>query len=505
MMDDYDDELSDIDEDIDDDGGLELESDPMFGDEPSPSMKISRTASFEVLPQEAITNNSKKMIDEVVQVCGIPTEAAAAALLRYYKWNKEKLIEGYLDDPKKTCTAAGMSTLELERPVKNPTAVHTCLICLEDLPDAETFALSCGHRYCKDCWQGYLNVKIGDGPSCIYSRCPSPKCNAIVHEQAFKQLTPDTTYQRYIKYMFRSFVDDNPHVKWCPAPGCTNAIRCERTGRRPPVLCKCGFAFCFRCADSDIGDHQPVDCERLDKWLQKASDESENVKWLKANTKNCPKCRSPIEKNGGCMHMTCKTSSCGYEFCWLCRGPWNEHGTNTGGYYQCNKYDASDAKKDDDKAQGVKSELETYMFYYHRYESHKNAGKIADQQRSECQKREMQILDTFDVRSQDTKFLMEATEQLIANRRVLQYSYVMGYYLDKSKLSEKNLFEDLQEQLEKFTDTLSGLYEESIESIENYHNFMAWKENVTNYTRVTQRFLQNYLDGTSEGLTFNSS
>src|SRR5687768_12112685 len=40
----------------------------------------------------------------------------------------------------------------------------------------------------------------------------------------------------------------------------------------------------------------------------------------------CPKCRSPIEKNGGCMHMTCRIASCAFEFCWLCRGPWTEHG-----------------------------------------------------------------------------------------------------------------------------------------------------------------------------------
>lgn len=49
---------------------------------------------------------------------------------------------------------------------------------------------------------------------------------------------------------------------------------------------------------------------------------------------------------------------------------------------------------------------------------------------------------------------MEATEQLIKNRRVLQYSYVMGFYLDKTKQTEKNLFEYLQEDLEKHTNHL---------------------------------------------------
>lgn len=465
--------------------------------------KLTRSHSFEVLKQDAIVKESKSLVDSVVSVCGIRA-AAATAMLRHFKWNKDKLIEAFMDNQTKACNESGLSTLELEKPIPNPVAKHSCLICLEDLPAAETFALSCGHRYCKTCWKDYLTIKIKDGPACVYAKCPAPKCKAIVHEVAYKTLVPKDLFEKYNYFLWRSFVEDNPQMKWCPAPGCTNAIRCERTGRKQPVLCQCGFAFCFRCSDSEIGDHSPVSCEHLEKWLQKANDESENVKWLIANTKKCPKCRSPIEKNGGCMHMTCRIASCAFEFCWLCRGPWTEHGSATGGYYQCNKYDASVAKQEDLKANDVKTELETYMFYFHRYESHKNAGKIADQQRKNCLKREQQILDKFDVRSQDTKFLSEATEQLIANRRVLQYSYVMGYYLDKSKQAEKNLFEYLQEDLEKHTNHLSELYEQNIETIADYHAFMKWKEEVTNYTRVTKKFLDNFLEGTAEGLTFQS-
>lgn len=81
------------------------------------------------------------------------------------------------------------------------------------------------------------------------------------------------------------------------------------------------------------------------------------------------------------------------------------------------------------------------------------------------------------MRSQDTKFLSEATEQLIACRRVLQYSYVMGYYLDKSKGAEKNLFEYLQEDLEKHTNHLSELYEMNLDSVKVF-------DSITRVTRI---------------------
>ena len=80
-----------------------------------------------------------------------------------------------------------------------------------------------------------------------------------------------------------------------------------------------------------------VDCQTVNLWLRKNSAESENANWILANTKPCPKCKRPIEKNQGCMHMVC--SQCRSEFCWLCLGNWAEHGERTGGYYSCNRCD----------------------------------------------------------------------------------------------------------------------------------------------------------------------
>ena len=90
------------------------------------------------------------------------------------------------------------------------------------------------------------------------------------------------------------------------------------------------------------------------------------------------------------MHgRTCRKNAggCGFEFCWLCRGPWTEHGSHTGGFYACNKYEKSEAKKEDDTSGSAKTELEYYMFYYHRYDSHKSACKVADEQRRNAERK----------------------------------------------------------------------------------------------------------------------
>lgn len=63
---------------------------------------------------------------------------------------------------------------------------------------------------------------------------------------------------------------------------------------------------------------KPAICVIVKKWLKKCEDDSETANWISAHTKECPRCQSTIEKNGGCNHMTCR--KCRHEFCWVCMG-----------------------------------------------------------------------------------------------------------------------------------------------------------------------------------------
>ena len=76
--------------------------------------------------------------------------------------------------------------------------------------------------------------------------------------------------------------------------------------------------MCYMCLS---GWHQGITCDQ--------ALENEYNKWHKRiKVKLCPFCKSKIEKNGGCNHMTC--GKCKKEFCWLCKNKYsgNHYGIN---------------------------------------------------------------------------------------------------------------------------------------------------------------------------------
>ena len=151
----------------------------------------------------------------------------------------------------------------------------------------------------------------------------------------------------------------NRLMRWCPAPDCNNAARVGHVDARP-VKCKCGHSFCFACGENW---HDPVRCALIRKWIKKCDDDSETSNWINANTKECPKCKATIEKDGGCNHMICKNQACKADFCWVCLGPWEPHGSS---WYNCNRYDEDEAKSNRDNQEKSRSMLQRYLFYCNR-------------------------------------------------------------------------------------------------------------------------------------------
>jgi len=495
-FDDSENEMSD--NDYSDEGG-----DDVFE---APPVQVTET-TFRVLTPEECLTHATASVQEVIELLCCDA-LVAQMLLRHFRWDRDKLTDAYMADPDAVAAKVGVFIEGEDRSILHrssggsggagssssgaevlvsgcaqpPSSLPPlqCTICYETTKLYS--ALECGHPFCNSCYTDFLGHKIADeGHECIFARCPEPKCQLAVTPALVHSLVIDEEkLRRYANAtsLARSYVDDQPALKWCPAPDCGKAVlsraasaaAASGTCRGFPVKCSCKHRFCFSCMHED---HSPASCADLQQWTIKCRDDSETYNWLVANTKACPKCQTSIEKNGGCNHMTCKNTSCKYEFCWVCSGPWKDH---SGSYYNCNKYDP---EKDKDTADGKKKDtsrqaLERYLHYYTRYTNHHNSLKfeIEAKEKMEAKIKDMEALG--DNTWMDCQYLVEANEALHNCRYTLKFTYVYAFYLPRDDKHRHN-FEMQQTELERQTEELAELLEKDVADIQRMEVVHCYK------------------------------
>jgi len=387
-------------------------------------------------------------------------------MLRVHGWDLARLQDAWFEGESRCRQKCGL-VASVTRPgpaSSSASRPRWCPICMQD--DREITPLLCSHAICQDCWRGYLHCSVDEGKASVQTRCPMHECTQVVPAEFFRKFCDETRQSKYEEWHLRSYVDDNPNVKWCTSPtGCDHAVEyqgCESL----EVHCSCDFHFCWPCGEEA---HRPADCSTVRQWNIKNSAESENISWIMANTKKCPKCHRPIEKNQGCNHMVCsKAGGCGHNFCWLCLGEWSTHGSSTGGYYQCNIYDKQvrDGKHSEEEQdrQKAKNALDKYMFFFERFMDHERGMRLTYRESHDIEQKVQTLHDRHGFEIIELQFLHDGLRQVRDCRRVLKWSYVYGYYLVEGGV-EKNLFEHLQRNLEEKVDNLHEMLEKDFDSI----------------------------------------
>lgn len=418
---------------------------------------------YEVLTPEKIVQHMIDCIKEVNQVVEIPA-TTTRILLNHFKWDKEKLMERYYDEDQEALFAEAHVISPHRKPTtksgkraktsnSSSTDELTCEICLLSMHPSMMTGLECGHRFCSACWAEYLTTKIIEEGMGQTIECAAHGCDILVDDASVMRLVTDPKVRlKYQHLITNSFVECNRLMRWCPAPECNNAIKANYPDARP-VSCTCGFTFCFACGNSW---HDPVKCRLLKKWCKKCDDDSETSNWIAANTKECPKCNVTIEKDGGCNHMVCKNQNCKADFCWVCLGPWEPHGSS---WYNCNRYDEDDAKLARDAQEKSRSALQRYLFYCNRYMNHMQSLRFEHKLYASV-KTKMEEMQQLNMSWIEVQFLKKAVDILIQCRQTLMYTYVFAYYLRKNNQSV--IFEDNQKDLESATECLSEYLERDI-------------------------------------------
>ena len=416
---------------------------------------------FDVLTPGQIKRQQEDQFQEVSNIIELPPEQTAI-LLRFMRWNQEKLIESYMDNQKKVLEQAGLGATFAETPKTTIVPGFECGICFEDGKSLQTYALKCGHRFCADCYTNYLTGKVKEEGEAARIQCPQDGCRRIIDGKSLKMLCPEDVQSRYDVLLTRTYVDDKDNLKWCPGADCEYAIDCAVKKRDlmrivPTVKCQNEHSFCFGCT---LADHQPAPCALVKKWMKKCEDDSETSNWISANTKECPKCNSTIEKNGGCNHMTCR--KCKHEFCWMCMGPWAEHGTS---WYNCNRFEEKSGSDARDAQAKSRHSLERYLHYYNRYANHEQSAKLDKDLYLKTEKK-MQSLQTQSQMSWiEVQFLDSASKALQACRQTLKWTYAFAFYLQRN--NETEMFEDNQKDLEMAVEALSGMFERPVSDLAN--------------------------------------
>ncbi|KAI0475452.1 RING-5 [Xylariaceae sp. FL0804] len=451
-------------EDTDNDDFDFLDDEP-DDDPPVSAFKLDRQkgasfdVSYQVFTPQDIQQQQDEMIDEVNMILAMRKEDAAI-MLRHFRWNKERLIEDYMDNPSKILSAAGLGPDTSSGPKLEAVPGFTCEICCEDEDGLQTFAMKCGHRYCVDCYRQYLTQKIREEGEAARIQCPAESCARIIDSRSLDLLVTPELQSRYRELLNRTFVEDKDTMKWCPAPDCENAVECGIKKKDldkvvPAVGCACGYRFCFGCI---LDDHQPAPCEVVKKWLKKCADDSETSNWISANTKECPKCNSTIEKNGGCNHMTCR--KCKHEFCWMCMGLWSEHGTS---WYNCSRFEERSGTEARDAQAKSRVSLERYLHYFHRYDTHEQSARLDQDTYQKTEKKMMQLQTAAGISWIEAQYLNTASLALQTCRQTLKWTYAFAFYLARNNLTE--IFENNQRDLEMAVESLSELFEKPISEL----------------------------------------
>jgi len=451
-------------EEADEDDDYEYNEDDEF--DPADDCTRGDEAPFKMLHQDHIYEMLENTVRNAAGLLNLSFDEAYM-LLVHFNWNEDKVVEEFFADSAKVKREAGIDLYDTSAISQTEGAGEkqggiTCGICYDDTPFVG-FHLGCQHVYCRDCYSMYAQSKLSEGPGCVRTPCPSPKCTQRLTPGCWKSLLAEVGVEEYSKLVVRNYIETNKKYRYCPGVSCSYVA--ESVGPTLVLCPGCSTSFCFSCGKDD---HRPCSCDAVAKWEEKNRNESESLRWIQVNTKTCPSCKVAVEKNGGCNHMSC--SHCRHQFCWICSGNWV-------GHTSCNRFVPPSEEEAHKRA---KHEMERYMHFFTRFQNHEIGLKFAVKQRAQLQLR-LDNISTAD----SMHFLLDAADQVIQCRRVLMYTYVMGFAMADSA-DNKLLFERHQEMLEESTERLHGF-------LESKDHRQLDRAQVINTTEGVERFRKSLL------------
>ena len=138
-----------------------------------------------------------------------------------------------------------------------------------------------------------INIKEGDSENV---GCPSGnECPLKLTPSMVKSSIPEYLFCRWDDLLYQRALDKMEDVIYCPVKSCLKPC-IPFDGDQQLFFCDaCKGKFCKKC-------QKPTHKGPCDA----AENAERDMNWVRQHSRPCPKCRTAIQKNEGCNHMTCR-------------------------------------------------------------------------------------------------------------------------------------------------------------------------------------------------------
>ncbi|KAN0094328.1 hypothetical protein V8E55_002615 [Tylopilus felleus] len=205
-------------------------------------------------------------------------------------------------------------SLSYEASASGEEADFECVICFENIPEEEGIRLvPCAHGFCRDCLAGHVCSKIEERKFPVFCPlCMTEQRNAnpsVVSGEMVQRLGVSEAQHTIWSELEMAHLCVRVHCRRCKRSAFVDKEDYENLEELSCPFPGCRHTWCKNCQQSLSSDGPKHSC-----------DGSEEMDFLvrQMGWKYCPKCRTPVQKNGGCNHMTCVTPGCSTHFCYRC-------------------------------------------------------------------------------------------------------------------------------------------------------------------------------------------
>lgn len=192
--------------------------------------------------------------------------------------------------------------------------VMDCCICWT--PAEDSLQLSCSHTYCSDCFENMCSAATRGDEDTISCQGDAGSCKRCIPLNELKQKLSYDQYQTILQSSLDSYVRHrSDQYRHCPTKDCgqlyMSQISMKTSSTKTEVCLRCLNTICLDCHAC----HGRMSCQDW-KYAQDGGEAAFEHAKQRLGVKDCPNCKTPIEKESGCNHMTC--SGCGIHICWVC-------------------------------------------------------------------------------------------------------------------------------------------------------------------------------------------